>query len=139
MIIPPNRSTLLEGKPNLRFAAFLVELTAAVNKLTAPPVNTQDSSYTFVLADAGSIIRKTSTTVNQIYTIPANVDVAIEVGSQIEIQNDGTVDLDIAIDTDTLTSEAGLGTGTRILAAAGSAVLRKVAATKWKIRGEQLT
>ena len=102
-------------------------------------INTQDASYTLVLGDAGKTIRKTSTTVSQVYTIPDNASVAYDIGTLIAIQNDGSVAMSVAITTDTLTSSSGLGTGTRTLASGGAAVIQKVASTSWKITGDQLT
>lgn len=141
-IIAPNRNDRLvdeRGAPGLRFAAVLEDLAENVNNLTALPINTQDSNYTFVLEDAGQIIRKTSNTTLQTYTIPDNDSVTFEIGTQIEIQNDGSVSLTIAITTDTLTFSADGTTGSRTLAAAGEVRLVKVATTEWKIRGEGLT
>ena len=102
-------------------------------------INTQNSSYTLVLTDKGKTVRKTSVTTSQTYTIPANGSVAFPDGTLIAIQNDGSVSMSIAITTDTLTSSSGLGTGTRTLASGGTAVIQKVAATNWKISGDQLT
>lgn len=133
-IIAPRR----EGSKDLRFAAFISELTQTVNALVARPVNAQEADYTFLLTDAFTIVRKTSTTKNQTYTIPANVSVAFEIGHVLEVQNDGSVSLDIAIDTDTMTFEADGTTGTRTIGAAGSGRFVKVADTEWKARGQQM-
>ena len=141
-IVIPNRTDVFiddAGRPNLRFAEFLSEIVETLNAVAARPINTQDSSYTFLLTDAFTIVRKASTTTNQVYTIPSNDSVAFEFGHVLEVQNDGTVSLDVAIDTDTLTSEAGLGTGTRTIGPRGSGRFVKVAATDWKARGEQMT
>lgn len=141
-IITPIRTTALvndEGDTTLRFAEFLDEIVESVNRLVARPINTQNSSYTFLLTDALMIVRKTSTTANQVYTIPANTSVAFELGHVLEVQNDGSVAMTVAIDTDTLTSEAGLGTGTRTIGPGGSGRFVKVADTEWKARGEQMT
>ncbi len=142
MIIVPNRYDPISegnGEPELRFAEFLEDITNAVNDLIAIPVNTQEADYTFVLEDAGTIIRKTVVTSQQKYTVPASTAVAYEVGTRIEVQNDTTSSLSLTIDDDTLTSEAGLGTGTRTIGPKGSAKLTLVEETQWKIRGEQLT
>lgn len=133
-IIAPNR----EGSQNLRFAAFISEITQTVNALVAKPVNAQEADYTFLLTDAFTIVRKTSTTSNQVYTIPANTDVPFEIGHVLNVQNDGSVPLDVAIDTDTMTSEADGTTGTRTIGAAGSGRFVKVADTEWKARGQQM-
>lgn len=128
-----------EGLPTRRFASVVEDLVSDVNDLLEPSVNTQDSDYTLVLEDADTVIRKTSSTNFQDYIIPANSVVAFPIGTRIEFQNDGSSDMDIDIDVDTLTSEAGLGAGKRTIAKDGSAIIRKVAETQWKVRGQQLT
>ena len=141
-IVTPTRSDVFigdDGRPGLRFAAFLLEITETLNALAARSINTQDEDYTFLLTDAFTIVRKTSATSNQVYTIPSNDSVAFEIGHVLEVHNDGSVAMTVAIDTDTMTSEAGLGTGTRTIAAAGSGRFVKVADTQWKARGQQMT
>lgn len=142
MIIPPNRyDPITEGNgvPEQRFIDVIEDMVAAINDLLVIPINAQEDDYTFVLADVGSIMRKTVATSQQKYTIPASTAVPYEVGTRIEVQNDTTSPLSLTIDDDTLTSEAGLGTGTRTIGPKGSAILTLVEATQWKIRGEQLT
>lgn len=126
------------GRASIRFADVLEDVVAAVNALVAIPINNQSSSYTLDINDAGKIIRQTGDLTNRIFTVPANADVAFDIGTRIEVQNDGTQVLNVDVDVDTLTSEAGLGTGLREISPAGSAVLTKVDTTAWKIRGEQL-
>ena len=141
-IITPTRSDVFlddNGLPSLRFAEFLLEITEVLNAVSARPVNTQDADYTFLLTDAFTIVRKTSATGNQEYTIPSNDSVAFEIGHVLEVQNDGSVSLDVGIDGDTLTFEADGSTGTRTIAASGSGRFVKVAATSWKCRGQQMT
>ncbi len=141
-IVVTTRSELIvgeDGLASLRFAELLETLVDTVNALLALPINTQDSNYTFILTDAGSVVRKTSNTIQQTYTIPSNDSVAFDIGTQIEVQNDGSVVMDIDIDQDTLTFSADGTTGKRIFASKGEARLLKVAATEWKIRGEQIS
>ena len=141
-IVPPNRNnsiTTPNGKQSILFASVIESIIGTVNALAARPVNAQETDYTFLISDALKIVRKTDSESNQTYTIPANTAVPFEIGTVLKIQNDGSVAMKIAINTDTLTSESGLGTGIRTIAAAGSAIITKVAATQWKIRGEQLT
>ncbi len=141
-IVVTNRSDPLVdegGLASIRFADLLESLVDTVNELTALPVNTQNLSYTFILNDAGGIVRKTSSTTQQTYTIPSNDAVAFDIGTVIEVQNDGSVRLDIGIDIDTLTFEADGTTGDRSIAPAGSGRFVKVAATNWKCRGQQMT
>ena len=140
--IAPNRFDPLvdeTGRPSLRFSDVIEDLVSNVNDLLEPSVNTQDSDYTLVLEDAGKVLQKTSSTNFQDYIIPANSSVAFPIITRIEVHNDGSSDMDIDIDDDELVSEAGLGSGKRTIAPDGSAIITKVATTKWKIRGEQLT
>lgn len=143
MIIAPNRHDAIIGEggvSSIRFINIVEDLVNAVNSLIAILINNQNGSYTLVLEDAGKIIRNTNgQTNNRIFTVPSNTDVAFDIGTRVEMQNDGTQSLKVVVATDTLTSEAGLGTGVRTIAAAGSAILTKVTAIEWKIRGEQLT
>ena len=127
------------GLASIRFADLLESLVDMANELTARPVNTQDLSYTFLLIDGLTIVRKTSATTQQAYTIPSNDVTAFDIGTVLEVQNDGTATLDIEIDTDTLTFEADGSTGKRSIASAGSGRFVKVATTKWKCRGQQMT
>ena len=128
-----------DGKPALRFSDLLDDIVAAVNTLEARSINTQDEDYTFLLTDATTIVRKTSSTTLQAYTIPSNDSVAFELGHVLEVQNDGSVAMTVEIDTDTLTFEADGTTGTRTIAASGSGRFVKVADTEWKCRGQQIT
>ncbi len=140
--IAPNRFDPIvdeNGVPSLRFSDVIEDLVSNVNDLLEPSINTQDSDYTLVLEDAGKILRKTSSTNFQDYIIPANSAVAFPVVTRVEFQNDGSSDMDIDIDDDELVSEAGLGSGKRTIARDGSAIITKVATTKWKIRGQQMT
>lgn len=140
--IPPNRDDkILEenGNTTFRFARFLENIAEILRNLSNQEINTQDENYTFVSDDAGKIIRNTTSTVNQRYTIPSNADVDYPLGTFINIQNDSLLSLSIRIDTDTLTSSAGLGSGNRVLGPSGEAKIVKVDATTWKITGAQLT
>ena len=139
MIIPPNRQEALteEGRPTTRFSDVLEDMVDAINDLVVRPVNTQDSDYTFVLTDA--VVRKTSDTSLQVYTIPSNDELAFDVGRLLEVQNDGSVAMQVAITDDTMTFEADGTTGTRTIGAGGSGRFFKAATTNWKCRGQQMT
>ena len=102
-------------------------------------VNVSDLEATASLAVDPSLEDGRLVESSQTYTIPNNDSVEFEIGTQIEIQNDGSVSMLIAITDDTLTSSADGTTGTRTLAASGEARIVKVEKTKWKIRGENLT
>ena len=141
-IIAPNRQDPISqgnGEPETRFIDVIEDLVDTVNDLVALPVNAQDSSYTLVAEDAATVIRKTSTTTNQIYTIPSNEEVAFDDGTQFEVQNDGSVSLQVSITDDTMTFEEDGATGTRTIGPGGSGRFLKVASTEWKCRGQQMT
>jgi hypothetical protein len=139
MIIPPNRQDQLleDGRPTPRFSNVLEEMADTINDLVALPVNIQDSDYTFVLEDA--VVRKTSTTINRVYTIPSNDEVAFDLGRRLEVQNDGSVAMKVAITDDTMTFESDGTTGTRTIGPGGSGRFLKVATTNWKCRGQQMS
>jgi hypothetical protein len=98
-------------------------------------------SYTLVLTDMGKMIYLNGTTAGQSVTIPPNSgggSVAFPAGTQLRVLNDSTQSWTIQT-TDTLIWSPTGGTGTRTLAAGGSATLEKVAATRWWISGVGLT
>lgn len=93
---------------------------------------------TLVLADAGGQVYKASGGTVTV-TIPANGSVPYPVGTGIEIINDDTETMTIAITTDTLVVPVTGATGSRALAARGWAVIKKVTSTRWFISGAGLT
>ncbi len=103
------------------------------------PQNGRTASYTLALTDAGKDIYISGTTAAQTITIPANGSVVFPVGSMIQITNDSNQSWSIAITTDTLLWSPNNATGTRTLAAAGQATLRKVTSTRWWISGAGIT
>lgn len=104
------------------------------------PINTQNTAYQTVLADAGKAIYHSDGTART-YTIPANATVAYPIGTTLTFVNDasGAVNVTISITTDTLQLAPGGTTGSRTLAQFGRATAHKVAATKWIISGVGLT
>lgn len=101
------------------------------------PVNTQDANYTTVLNDAGRILYHTSASAHT-HTIAANASVAYPIGTILLFENeDGAGNLTIAINSDTL--RWGSSTGSRTLAANGSAVAKKMTATLWRLTGSGIT
>jgi hypothetical protein len=72
-------------------------------------------------------------------TIPANASVALPIGFSCVIDNDNGSAVSIAINTDTLVQVGTGATGTRTLGANGQANLVKVAATRWRINGTNLS
>lgn len=92
------------------------------------------STTTFVLADSGKFITATSTV-----TIPANSSVAFATGTVLVVYNNSASSISIAITTDTLRLAGTTTTGTRTLAAYGTATLMKVSSTVWVASGAGLT
>lgn len=103
------------------------------------PQVSKTASYTLTMADLFKDIYLSGTTAAQTITIPANGSVAAPVGAWATITNDSNQNWSIAITTDTLAWSPTLATGTRTLAAGGTATIRKVSATRWWIFGTGLT
>ena len=101
------------------------------------PLNTQNTAYTFIMSDAGKTIYHTSATAHS-YAIPANGSVAYPIGTIICIENEsGAGDITLSINTDTLRWNSS--TGTRTIAANGSAAIKKVDSTTWRLVGAGIT
>jgi hypothetical protein len=97
------------------------------------PLNTQNGTYQFVMGDAGKTIYHTSGSAHT-YTIPANGAVAFPIGTIVAIENEnGGGNVTLAITTDTL--RWGASTGSRTIAANGSAAIKKVTSTLWRLVG----
>jgi len=113
--------------------------TTAANNLgyVGMPQNSQSGAYGLVAADAGKHIYYTTT--GQTVTIPANSNVAFQIGTTITFITAPSVSLSIAITTDTLRLANSTSTGTRTLAANGVATAIKTTATTWIISGNGLT
>ena len=103
------------------------------------PQVSKTASYTLTMTDMFKEIYITGTTAAQTITIPANGSVAAPVGAFATITNDSNQNWSIAITTDTLALSPGGTTGTRTLAANGTATIRKVTSTRWWIYGTGLT
>jgi len=96
------------------------------------------SANTAILAThAGKHIYTTVTGLT--HTIPANSNVAFEIGSTITFINPASVSLTIAITTDTMYLANTGTTGSRTLAAYGMATAVKITSTSWIIGGNGLT
>lgn len=103
--------------------------------------NSQSAAYTTVLTDAGKhIYHPSADTTARIWTIDSNANVAYPIGTAITFINDtsGGV-ITIAITSDTLVLSPDGTTGSRTLAANGSATAIKVTSTRWIISGSGLT
>lgn len=95
------------------------------------PQNSQTSSYTLALSDAGKHISITTGGV----VIPANSSIAFPVGTTIVLFNNSGSTQTLSITTDTLRQAGTTSTGSRTLAAYGLATCVKVASTTWVVSG----
>ncbi len=107
---------------------------AAINGLLDIPISEKTGAYALTLADRGTCISTTAGV-----TIPANASVAFPVGATMIVRNRSGAAITIGINTDTLRLSGTTKTGTRTLAAYGSATLHKDSATVWYASGAGLT
>lgn len=110
--------------------------TTSVGYLGSPQIADQDD-YTLQLNDAGGHYYHVSATPHAL-TIPANASVAFPIGTVIGIVNEsGAGNITLAITSDTLrwTDQ----TGSRTIAANGTATLIKVTSTVWRLTGDGIT
>ncbi len=105
------------------------------------PQNSKSVAYTLVLTDSGKhIFHPSADTTARTFTIPANGSVAYPIGTAITfINQNGAGVVTIAITTDTMRLSPAGTTGSRTLAANGSATCVKVTSTEWLISGSGLT
>lgn len=124
----------LSAGANLTLAA--TPATNAVGYLGAPQ-NIVSGTYTTVMADAGKHFYHTSGSAHTI-TIDSNANVAYPIGTILTFinENAGGV-VTIAITSDTL--RWGSSTGSRSLAANGTATAIKVTSTVWRLTGDGIT
>ena len=102
--------------------------------------NIQNGNYTLVSSDFSKhIYREGTATGVSTYTIPANANVAFDIGTPVSFVNDGTGAVTIAISTDTLIMAATGSTGSRTLPQYGLASALKLTSTRWVISGAGLT
>lgn len=105
------------------------------------PQNSQSTAYTLVLADAGKhILHPSADTTARVFTIPANSSVAYPIGTAVTFVNQNAAGvITIAITTDTMRLAGAGTTGSRTLAANGTATALKITSTEWIISGVGLT
>jgi hypothetical protein len=117
-----------------------VDGTVGVGFLSIPQ-NSQSAAYTLVAADAGKhILHPSADTTARTFTIPANGSVPFPIGTAITfINQNGAGVVTIAITTDTMRLSPAGTTGSRTLAANGSATAIKITSTEWIISGSGLT
>jgi len=104
-------------------------------------INTQNADYTLALSDGGgAVYRAPADTTDRAWEIPNNGSVAFPVKSVVTFINDsGTGNVTISINTDTLVLIGSGSTGPRTLAPWGIATAMKVSSTRWLINGTNLT
>jgi hypothetical protein len=129
-------SSTISGSAN----TLTVDGTNAVG-FRSIPQNIQSAAYELVLADSGKhILHPSADTTARIFTIPANSSVAFPIGTAITfINQNGAGVVTIAITTDTMRLSPAGTTGSRTLAANGSATCIKLTSTEWIISGSGLT
>lgn len=111
-------------------------VATSVGFLGSPQISDQDD-YTLALTDSGGHYYHVSSTAHTL-TIPANSSVAFPIGTVIAIVNEsGAGNITLAITSDTL--RWGSSTGSRTIAANGTASLLKVASTVWRLTGDGIT
>jgi len=112
--------------------------TTSVGYLGAPQ-NSQSADYTLVLTDSGKhIYHPDADVTGRTWTIPANASVAFPIGTVIVLQNgNGAGAITLAITSDTLRWTSS--TGSRTIAANGTATLLKVTSTVWRLTGDSIT
>ena len=97
----------------------------------------KDTNYTIAANISGQTLYHTSASTHT-YTIDSNANLALPVGFMFSIENEsGGGNITLAITTDTL--RWGSSTGSRTIAANGSAVLKKVSTTVWRLVGTGIT
>lgn len=130
----------IAGSVSLSLASTVTQsgtpVPTSVGFLGSPQMSDQDD-YTLALSDAGGHYYHVSGTPHTL-TIPANGSIAFPIGTVIGIVNeDGAGDISLVITSDTLrwTDQ----TGTRTIAANGSATLLKVTSSVWRLTGDGIT
>jgi hypothetical protein len=119
-------------------AAATTASTAASVGYMGIPQSATATTATLAIGDAGKHIYVTTN--SQTITIPANSVVAYPIGTAITfVAGPSATTVTIAINTDTMYLTGTGTTGSRTLAAYGSATAIKVSATVWYINGTGLT
>jgi hypothetical protein len=124
----------------LAAAATTASTAASVGYMGLPQSVTAavSNNTTLVIGDAGKHIYVNTS--SQTITIPANASVAYPIGTAITfIAGPSAGSVSIAITSDTMYLIGAGTTGSRTLAAYGSATAMKVSATAWFIAGTGLT
>jgi hypothetical protein len=119
-------------------AAATTASTAASVGYMGIPQSATATTATLAIGDAGKHIYVNTS--GQTITIPANASVAYPIGTAITfVAGPSATTVSIAITSDTMYLTGAGTTGTRTLAAYGTATAIKVASTTWFINGSGLT
>lgn len=104
------------------------------------PINPHSDNYTLLQPDAGcALLHPLGAGGGHTFSIPANVSIALPLGTTFTFVNRDSNALSIAVLTDTLILCNTTTTGTRTLAQNGMATCLKVETTVWIITGVGLT
>jgi hypothetical protein len=103
------------------------------------PVNEEDGAYTFVLTDAGKMVRGNPSS-GVAWTIPPNSAVAFPLGTTIVVRNVGAGTITLTRGTGVTQWIAGSGTSKDVsLAQWGLATLIQEAANAWVVSGQGIS
>ena len=116
-------------------------LSDTIGDVRIVPQNSQSTSYTLVITDAGKhILHPSSDATSRTFTIPSNSSIPWSLGTAVTFVNEQAAgDISIAIDTDTMRWSPTGSTGTRTLTANGVATVLKIGSNNWLISGTGLT
>jgi hypothetical protein len=122
---------------NLLIANSTIAATSA--GYLGAPVNEEDGAYTFVLTDAGKMVRGNPSSAIA-WTIPPNSSVAFPLGTTIVVRNVGAGTITLTRGTGVIQWIAGSGTSKDVaLAQWGMATLIQEAANAWVISGQGIS
>lgn len=119
----------------MTFSAGLTSSTDASDSrgnLRDIPINTQNATYSFALADRGRCVLKNNTTAYT-WTIPLESGVNFPNGTAITVCNDGTAGAVTISPTGGVTLLDGPATGSVTLAVNSSRTLLKIGTNRWRV------
>lgn len=140
---PADGNIAKKGAAELRaLKQFILDsLISGSISIVGVPLTSRSADYTFILTDANlGTLHPTADTTARTFTIPANAAVPFPVGTVLAFCNqNGAGVISIAITSDVMRLAGAGTTGTRTLAANGTAVAWKITSTEWIIFGTGLT
>jgi len=113
------------------------ELVVERRPVRSSNIIVQDAAYTVDILDNDFTIVKETSTASITHTIQASSVTPYPLGFMVGWYNGGTVDMTIAITTDTMTGTDS-ATGSRTLGAKQRAVVEKISATGWSYAASDL-